>query len=72
MPAALTPTLQFLLDKMFWLLFLLSQEAGQLTVSEESCKLPGRAKYPFLAISLYIDMLDLVTNENRLVGKERS
>merc|ERR1719427_218227 len=34
-------------------------------------ELPGRVKSPFLAISLYKDMSGLLTNQNRILGKEK-
>eukprot|EP00092_Neocalanus_flemingeri_P020040 GFUD01021700.1.p1 GENE.GFUD01021700.1~~GFUD01021700.1.p1 ORF type:complete len:1406 (+),score=514.90 GFUD01021700.1:53-4270(+) len=47
----------------------LTLTGGQLSVVKTRIgELPGRAKSPFLAISLYRDVSGLLTSENRLVG----
>ena len=45
---------------------------GQLAVTKTRIgELPGRAKSPFVAMSLYRDTSGLFTNENKLLGKEK-
>ena len=49
----------------------LSLTGNQLAVVKTKIgELPGRAKSPFLAISLYRDMSGLLTSDNRLVGNK--
>ena len=52
---------------------IISLTAGKLSIIKAKIgELPGRAKSPFQAVSLYKDMSGLLTNENRLLGgKER-